>query len=41
LQEAIAAGDTKRAPQIRRDLDNKIKACAKDVRLNRRPHIFD
>jgi DNA recombination protein RmuC len=31
LQEAIAAGDTKLAAQYRRDLENKIKGCAKDI----------
>ena len=31
LQEAIAAGDTKLTAQYRRDLENKIKACAKDI----------
>ena len=31
LQEAIAAGDAKLAAQFRRDLENKIKGCAKDI----------
>ena len=31
LQEAIAAGDAKLTAQYRRDLENKIKGCAKDI----------
>ena len=31
LQEAIAAGDAKLAAQYRRDLENKIKGCAKEI----------
>jgi DNA recombination protein RmuC len=31
LQEAIPAGDAKLTAQFRRDLENKIKACAKDI----------
>ena len=31
LQQAIAAGDNKLAAQFRRDLENKIKGCAKDI----------
>lgn len=31
LQEAIAAGDAKLIAQYRRDLENKIKGCAKDI----------
>jgi DNA recombination protein RmuC len=31
LQEAIAAGDSKLIAQCRRDLENKIKACAKEI----------
>jgi DNA recombination protein RmuC len=31
LQEAIAAGDAKLAAQYRRDLETKIKGCAKDI----------
>ena len=31
LQEAIAAGDAKRTAQFQRDLENKIKGCAKDI----------
>jgi DNA recombination protein RmuC len=31
LQEAIAAGDAKLAAQYRRDLEGKIKGCAKDI----------
>ena len=31
LQEAIAAGDAKLTAQFRRDLENKIKGCAKDI----------
>jgi DNA recombination protein RmuC len=31
LQEAIAAGDAKLIARYRRDLENKIKGCAKDI----------
>jgi DNA recombination protein RmuC len=31
LQEAIAAGDTKLIAQFRRELESKIKACAKEI----------
>ena len=31
LQEAIAAGNAKLTAQYRRDLENKIKGCAKDI----------
>jgi DNA recombination protein RmuC len=31
LQEAIAAGEAKLTAQYRRDLQNKIRGCAKDI----------
>ena len=31
LQEAIARGDSKRIAQCRRDLENRIKGCAKEI----------
>ena len=43
LQEAIAAGDAKRTAQYRRDLENKIKGCAKEIssKYINPPHTLD
>jgi DNA recombination protein RmuC len=43
LQEATAAGDTKLIAQCRRDLENKIKACAKEIsgKYIKPPHTLE
>ena len=43
LQEAIAAGDAKLTAQFRRELENKIKGCARDIssKYINPPHTLD